>query len=531
MANSVLTLVDRSASCIVTHDLQNTPAMNPIECKVYNEMIDKHLWDRLKVYSDQGIKDLMFDVEVNLLQHCPFSKDKTLFLEECVNEKFKELAKSCDTQSTFGNTIPVGVNAYAYLQQKWKDEALVVLWNEGLCRQLGALVPKLATAQEMRDWLEKSASAPLLLAGITKLNLSKRKIRVIPPELALCTQLRKLILSKNLIRDVDGLKSLIQLRKLLLNDNQIKDIQCLSSLTQLRKLWLQANKIKDVQIINEFVHLQFLNLNCNEVEDIQSLSQLAQLQGVELINNRIKHIPELGLLTQLFSINLEENLIEDVRTCSLPIRLEILNLSKNQISVFPDLGTLPFLRKLFLQCTKITHIPDPDKLTQLQELDISRNELLFVFYRNSAVRLDKRGCIDLYNNFKNYKCLSSFSIFLKLLAFNIDDRERIKVAFEQLHPKDQALIVKLIELKGQDDLFGNMHSFCIAVRKAISAKFDQKLGHEKDKVFAKFYSLARENGELFHRSEADWQYDEQFRYGYVYKNILRLIDAMILSEV
>ena len=95
--------------------------------------------------------------------------------------------------------------------------------------------------------------------------------------------LEELIICKGIIfQDVEFdlmlLKELTQLRKLNLKNNHLKNVEALGHLRQLEYLELQSNGIVDLSPLADLIKLGFLNLKDNfKITDISPLKDLVQL--------------------------------------------------------------------------------------------------------------------------------------------------------------------------------------------------------------------------------------------------------------
>jgi Leucine-rich repeat (LRR) protein len=210
-------------------------------------------------------------------------------IENKVGELFRELAKTCDTPSSFGDIIPVTTEPYVHLHQRWENEALFALWGV-IRRRLGSVAPKLTSLTEIRDWLASHAHQ---LMNITSLYILNSKLRVIPPEIGLFTQLKTLGLSGNLISSIPPqIRFCTQLREIYLSDNLISSIPPeIGRCTQLQRLYLNNNKISSLPPEIRFcTQLQDLGLLDNPIF-LPTPESSAREQELCLSNPGIPFIP------------------------------------------------------------------------------------------------------------------------------------------------------------------------------------------------------------------------------------------------
>jgi len=204
---------------------------------------------------------------------------------------------------------------------------------------------------------------------IKMLNLSCKRLKKIPAEIGLLSQLQELHLRNNQLTQIPAeIGLLTQLRKLHLSNNQLTQIpREIGQLSQLQTLYLQNNKLTQIP---------------------REIGSLTQLQKLYLFSNQLTQIPaEIGLLTQLRRLHLYSNKLTKIpEEIGLLTQLQILYLFDNQLTQIPkEIGLLTQLQSLFLSNNQLTQIPkEIGLLTQLQILNLSNNQLtqipLFIIY-------------------------------------------------------------------------------------------------------------------------------------------------------
>ena len=128
---------------------------------------------------------------------------------------------------------------------------------------------------------------------VYKLNLSRKKLRAVPPEIVQFRNLKELNLSKNKIRELPP---------------QIVELQ------NLERLNLSSNKLKALpEDIGKLQSLIYLGLNRNLIESLpQSIGSLPYLEILELWDNELDSIPkEISRLTKLRVLELRGILFND----------------------------------------------------------------------------------------------------------------------------------------------------------------------------------------------------------------------------
>ena len=141
-------------------------------------------------------------------------------------------------------------------------------------------------------------------------NFSYKGMTAVPKWMENFTQLRKLELWSNRLRQiahVKGLEKLTQLTHLYLGRNKLTDVKGLEQLTQLRSLWLAYNQLTDVKGLEKLTKLTNLNLSYNKLTNVKGLEKLTQLRGLGLGENQLTDVSSLEKLTQLRRLSLNGN--------------------------------------------------------------------------------------------------------------------------------------------------------------------------------------------------------------------------------
>src|SRR4030042_3286401 len=105
------------------------------------------------------------------------------------------------------------------------------------------------------------------------------------------------------IENLTGLEYCTNLIKLDLNNQDIRDLSPLSSLTGLTELILYANEIRDISPLANLTELKHLNLNKNRVRDLTPLASLVNLKYL-FVEGKIKDLTPLTSLINLENITL-----------------------------------------------------------------------------------------------------------------------------------------------------------------------------------------------------------------------------------
>ncbi|MCR8629948.1 leucine-rich repeat domain-containing protein [Paenibacillus radicis (ex Xue et al. 2023)] len=187
---------------------------------------------------------------------------------------------------------------------------------------------------------------------------------------------------KNIV-ELTGLENLTNLKKIVLNDNPLKDINPLRELTNLEELYLTRFALMDAKNRNEFSdltplaklsRLSVLEIN-SSIKDLTPLKELINLKKLSLFWNEISNISALQGLTQLTELNLSGNKINDINALRGLTNLTSLDLYNNEISDISTLKGLTQLKILRLSSNKINDVSALQSLTNLTKLELTDNKI------------------------------------------------------------------------------------------------------------------------------------------------------------
>ncbi|MDO6355571.1 leucine-rich repeat domain-containing protein [Caloramator sp. CAR-1] len=137
------------------------------------------------------------------------------------------------------------------------------------------------------------------VAGITELDLRFQGVETIE-DLRFFKSLKKLNISNNNLRNLNGLENLKGLEKIIAYENNIEDVSALANVKSLKYLDLANNQIKDAKPLTNLLNLEVLNLSANRIEKIDGFENLKNLKELDLSQNRIKDFtPIRGLNIKL----------------------------------------------------------------------------------------------------------------------------------------------------------------------------------------------------------------------------------------
>ncbi|MBR4472354.1 MAG: tetratricopeptide repeat protein [Oscillospiraceae bacterium] len=257
-------------------------------------------------------------------------------------------------------------------------------------------------------------------ADVTDLNLSGKKIRDLTA-LDGFSELRTLNLSNNEIIDLRPLMNLPKLEELVVSDNSISDLRPLIGLSSLKKLDASDNLVSDTTAVGEVKSLEELYLNGNLISIFSGLGKLSGLKSLYLRNTGISDtdLPELHTLKSLQTLDLQNNtglsektvsaLKSEIPGCTILTSELIYEVDFAGHTVQSDEKILSF------PYSNITVLSGLDRMTRLEELDLSNNEITSLYQfeispsRYTLVRLNLSG-----NQISDILSLSSLTMLEEL---------------------------------------------------------------------------------------------------------------------
>lgn len=159
-----------------------------------------------------------------------------------------------------------------------------------------------------------------------------------------------------------------------LSEFDLKDISLLHSYGHLQKVNLSYNCLGDIAALSNMKHLVELDVSHNQLEKLLDFSPPAALRVANFSHNKITSMPDLSDYKHLIKLHLDHNEILDIAGLSMCQSLSVLTLSNNHISTIEGLDDLK-LKTLSLSHNKLMKIENLDSLTQLQNLDLSGNNI------------------------------------------------------------------------------------------------------------------------------------------------------------
>lgn len=178
-----------------------------------------------------------------------------------------------------------------------------------LANQISQTLPEEKNGDTYKDWLTSNASD---LQNIKTLQIYKKGLKRVPPEIKDLTALKKFDLERNQLKKLSRKLGAIEgLETLILHSNQLKDLpRELGNLKHLKVLDLTLNPMSEFpQVICELTGLEKLKLhNCNISKIPKEIGNLVNLKILDIAHNNIRELPtEMGNLKKLKKLNMAGN--------------------------------------------------------------------------------------------------------------------------------------------------------------------------------------------------------------------------------
>lgn len=260
----------------------------------------------------------------------------------------------------------------------------------------------------------------------TSLNLSKKKIKNLTPEICKLTDITELDISRNQIRFLPPeIGKLSNLTKLYLNDNQLEKLPPeIGLLKNLKELDISRNKLSGLpEEISKLSSLTILDLSRNQLKKLPEIGNLSKLIKLDLSRNEISKLPiKIGDLKNLLYLILDDNLLVNLPIqISNLINLKVLSANFNRLTKIPheirnlkqlnelhinsnklvklpsEIGNLESLRRLYIRNNELINLPpEIGNLANLENLDLRENK--FSNLPNEISQLERLSVLDLDNN-------------------------------------------------------------------------------------------------------------------------------------
>lgn len=175
-------------------------------------------------------------------------------------------------------------------------------------------------------------------------------------------------------QDLNAFKNNTFVRKVKITNGVVSNASALQHNTTITHLNLNDNRI---EVIHPPVSLEYLKLKSNCIKDIAPLKECTLLAHLDLSRNRIVDVSHISSLTSLAHLNLYMNAIGDgmLSHISRLHHLQRLDLSMTGLTDASQLSTLTALTHLHLNSNDLKNIDFASKLTELEVLDVTGNQI------------------------------------------------------------------------------------------------------------------------------------------------------------
>ena len=191
----------------------------------------------------------------------------------------------------------------------------------------------------------------------------------------------ELDLSNEGLTDIRDLSKFTELTKLYLNFNRIKDVEPLRALIKLKELRIHSNyeHLSDIDALRDLTDLEILYVHANSISRIDALKNLTKLKTLALGYNRISNIEVLSGLRNLEVLYIQHNSITDISALrALPLKNLCLQRNKSRLVNLDVIGEIKTLTDLDLCAMNAQSLKDSDisflsALDNLRRLEIREN--------------------------------------------------------------------------------------------------------------------------------------------------------------
>lgn len=224
-----------------------------------------------------------------------------------------------------------------------------------------------------------------LRGNTDKVQLTTGRLKEVPNELKICTEIKNLDLFGNNIQEVpDWFFKFKKLEHLILRNNSLKLLPTIVfTIENLKYLNLGENQINEISGHNfmNLMNIEKVDLSYNQILSIPyEKIKYSKCTNLSINGNRLTDFPSvISEVKTIEKLNLSENkisFIDDDAFNGLEDLIE-LDLSFNELKYLPtSIGKLKKLKKLNLSGNKISHLPKEfENLTSLEFLDFNGNPI------------------------------------------------------------------------------------------------------------------------------------------------------------
>jgi internalin A len=217
----------------------------------------------------------------------------------------------------------------------------------------------------------------------TDLDLARKDLTILPPQIGQVTSLRELHLSRNKLTSLPAeIGHLTNLRELGLGSNRLTTLPAeIGQLKNLEELYLDWNQLVSLpRELGNLTSLVKLELHVNQLTALPAeIGQLKSLSKLGLGSNQLTTLAsEIGQLTSLLELYLDNNQLTALPSGILQLKgLTRLDIAKNGLTELPaEIRELSNLKMLGLARNKLTELPaEIGELANLTDLYLDGNQL------------------------------------------------------------------------------------------------------------------------------------------------------------
>ena len=215
------------------------------------------------------------------------------------------------------------------------------------------------------------SSDRLKILDLTGCSLKTENLEV----LASLPSLRELVLAETGLSSIAGLQNVTELTKLDLHSNTVRNLEILSGMPQLRQLNLSHNAITDLSALSALKDLDRLDISFNAVTSLAPLASCIKLTQIEAGNNQITSLEGVAGLNLLTYLGVDYNQLTDLSPIAPMTQLVTLKFSYNQVADLSPLSEMTALDALYFSHNLVEALPAWPDGGDLRIIDGSNNLL------------------------------------------------------------------------------------------------------------------------------------------------------------
>lgn len=222
------------------------------------------------------------------------------------------------------------------------------------------------------------------ITTLTRLNLKKNALEVLPEEIGALEMLRVLDVSENRLSGPlpAALGNLIHLEELDFSENEVTEMPAtIGSLKKLSKLIAFKNKMSKLpDAIGECEALSEVNFFNNKLIKVPAkMADLTNLDDLNVAGNKLKTLCKTDNWGKLTRLAIMWNTMVMLPSFAPMTSLEQLQMNNNMLSSFPDMGAMPALTLLDANTNMMEAMPETiGQMTSLTNINLRGNAISMV---------------------------------------------------------------------------------------------------------------------------------------------------------